>query len=120
LQKTKGEGLGLAFGGGAGESLFGSRAGNVLTKGTAILAVAFVVCTLALGVMFSNSTGGSSLMSEVPSEAVPAPQQGMPQQGMPMQQTVPAALPADTMDGGTAPAPVAPVASPADAAPAAE
>ena len=32
VQKSKSEGLGLAFGSGMGEALFGSRAGNVLTK----------------------------------------------------------------------------------------
>ena len=31
-QKSKDQGLGMAFGGGMGESLFGSRAGNVLTR----------------------------------------------------------------------------------------
>ena len=41
LQKAKGEGLGMAFGGGAGEALFGARAGNVLTKMTVTLGITF-------------------------------------------------------------------------------
>ena len=32
LQRSKSEGLGLAFGASTGESLFGARAGNVLSK----------------------------------------------------------------------------------------
>ena len=41
LQKSKSEGLGLAFGAGAGESLFGARAGNVLSKATVVLGIVF-------------------------------------------------------------------------------
>ena len=55
IQKGKGGGLGLAFGGGAGEALFGSRAGNVLTKGTVILAVIFMVNTVALAILFART-----------------------------------------------------------------
>jgi preprotein translocase subunit SecG len=46
IQKTKSEGLGLAFGSGMGETLFGSRAGIVLTKLTVILCIVFLVNTL--------------------------------------------------------------------------
>lgn len=52
LQKSKKEGLGLAFGASTGETLFGSRAGNVLSKATVILGCVFLVSTLVLGVMF--------------------------------------------------------------------
>ena len=41
-QKSKDQGLGMAFGGGMGESLFGSRAGNVLTRMTITLTVVFL------------------------------------------------------------------------------
>ena len=41
-QKSKDQGLGMAFGGGMGESLFGSRAGNVLTRMTITLATVFM------------------------------------------------------------------------------
>ena len=47
-QKSKDQGLGMAFGGGMGESLFGSRAGNVLTRLTVILAAVFMVSTVFL------------------------------------------------------------------------
>lgn len=54
IQKAKGGGLGLAFGGG-GESLFGSRAGNVLTKGTVVLAIAFMANTVGLAILYARS-----------------------------------------------------------------
>ena len=56
VQKTKsGGGMGASFGGGLGESMFGSRAGNVLTKATVILATVFMLNTLGLAVLFSSN-----------------------------------------------------------------
>jgi preprotein translocase subunit SecG len=54
LQKSKSEGLGLAFGGGTGEALFGSRTGNVLTKATIVLGIVFLANTLVLGMLYSG------------------------------------------------------------------
>ena len=54
LQRSKSEGLGLAFGAGMGETLFGSRAGNVLTRVTIILASLFLVNTLVLANLFAR------------------------------------------------------------------
>ena len=54
LQKSKSEGLGMAFGAGAGESLFGARAGNVLSKMTVTLGIVFIANTLILGVLFAK------------------------------------------------------------------
>ena len=49
MQASKeGGGFGVAFGGAATETVFGSRAGNVLTKATIVLASIFLVSTLAL------------------------------------------------------------------------
>lgn len=88
-QKSKDQGLGMAFGGGMGESLFGSRAGNVLTRMTIILAGIFMVTTILLGILFAKGqAGGSSVMDQADRE-IPA---------------VPAAAPAGT--------PVAPQAAP--------
>ncbi|AKJ63831.1 preprotein translocase subunit SecG [Kiritimatiella glycovorans] len=61
LQKSKGQGLGVAFGGTAGESFFGARAGNVLTKWTVYLAIFFLVNTVVLGLLFTGG-GSSSVM----------------------------------------------------------
>ena len=55
IQKSKSEGLGLAFGsGGGGDSLFGSRAGNVLTKATVTVAIIFLLNTILLAVLFGH------------------------------------------------------------------
>lgn len=67
LQKSKSEGLGLAFGAGAGESLFGARAGNVLSKATVTLGVVFMACALGLGVLFAQKD--KTLMDGVQSDA---------------------------------------------------
>ncbi len=67
LQKTKSEGLGMAFGAGTGEMLFGSRAGNVLSKATVILGIVFMVTALILGVLFAQKD--QTLMDRVASEA---------------------------------------------------
>jgi preprotein translocase subunit SecG len=63
LQKTKSQGLGLAFGSGMGEALFGSRAGNVLSRLTVGFATAFMLNTLFLAMLFSGQKG-KSLMQE--------------------------------------------------------
>lgn len=95
IQRSKGEGLGMAFGGGAGEALFGSRAGNVLTKGTVILAVVFVLNTLLLGVVFSRSGTRSVMAAEMQAppvqQAQPAPAAAPPFGGVPGQQAQPVA-----------------------------
>lgn len=69
LQKSKSEGLGLAFGGGAGEALFGARAGNVLTKLTVGLGITFLVTTLLLAMTYSGKKETSLVeqsISEMP------------------------------------------------------
>jgi preprotein translocase subunit SecG len=70
LQKPKDGGLGVSFGGGMGESLFGAQMGNVLTKGTIILATIFLLNTVVLSRLTSSS--GKSVMKGVSS---PAPTQ---------------------------------------------
>lgn len=93
LQKAKDEGLGLAFGAAMGETLFGSRAGNVLSKITIGLAIVFLVNTLLIGVTMSGTSGGvRSVTDNLP--AAPA---------APMQPATPAAPTA----GGEATAPAA-------------
>ena len=81
LQKTKSEGLGLAFGSGMGETLFGSRAGNVLTKITVILGLVFLANTAFLGMLFTNAHE-TSIMDQrataAPMMAPAAPQSQAP------------------------------------------
>ena len=77
LQKSKSEGLGLAFGAGAGESLFGARAGNVLSRATVILGIVFLANSLLLGVLFAQK--GKTLMEQAPATASqPAAMQTQP------------------------------------------
>jgi preprotein translocase subunit SecG len=91
LQKPKDGGLGVSFGGGMGESLFGgAQMGNILTKGTVILAAVFLLNTLILSRLTSSS--GKSVMEGVrtpaasASEALPFPgnQGGAPAAPAPM------------------------------------
>lgn len=105
LQRSKNEGLGLAFGAGAGESLFGARAGNVLSKATVVLGIVFMASTLMLGILFAQKD--KSLLDEVGSgsSAQPAAAQSQPLEGLdmglPAVEPVPAeefpAAPNDTM-----------------------
>lgn len=68
LQKSKSEGLGMAFGAGAGEALFGARAGNVLSKATVVLGIVFMATTLILGALFAQKD--QTLMDGVGSDSV--------------------------------------------------
>ena len=71
VQKTKsGGGLGTAFGGGGAETIFGSRAGNVLTKATVVLGTVWVLNTVCLAMLFSNKS--EQLLIDASALAVPA------------------------------------------------
>ncbi len=104
VQRSKSEGLGMAFGAGAGEALFGARAGNVLSKATVILGIVFMACTLVLGVLFAQKDKALiDTYDEGPapvSAMQPQPMEGM---DLAMPETVPAmdatALPAETNAG---------------------
>lgn len=94
MQKTKGGLGGTAFGGGAGEAIFGSRMGNVLTKATVVLGGIFLFNTILLTIMTARrGDHGGSVMDRM--GAIPAPIQ---------QPMMPAALP----DSGM-PSPVQPI-----------
>ena len=75
LQKPKDGGLGVSFGGGMGESLFGAQMGNVLTKVTVGLAIIFLLNTLVLSRLTSGS--GKSVMEGVTTPA-PTAQDALP------------------------------------------
>ncbi len=65
LQKSKGGGLGMAFGSGGNDSLFGARAGNILTKATIWIGVIFLANTLVLGMLFASSADKSLIDDSV-------------------------------------------------------
>lgn len=58
MQRPRSEGLGAAFGGGVTESLFGSGAGNMLTKITTGLGITFFATTMALALLYSHRQPG--------------------------------------------------------------
>ncbi|NQT02775.1 MAG: preprotein translocase subunit SecG [Planctomycetes bacterium] len=68
LQKSKGQGLGLAFGAEMGESLFGAQAGNVLVKVTIWVGVIFLLNTTILAKIYTRDQA-RSLMEKVSSPA---------------------------------------------------
>lgn len=61
LQKSKGEGLGMAFGAEMGESIFGARASNVLVKITIWLGTIFILNTVILAMIYTNASPHSIL-----------------------------------------------------------
>ena len=86
LQKSKDGGLGLAFGSGSNDSLFGARAGNVLTKVTVGIGIVFLVNTLILGMLFAGSANTSLVDKELSARPIPMQKQS----AIPQQQAVPA------------------------------
>jgi len=83
LQKSKDGGLGLAFGSGSNDSLFGARAGNVLTKATIGIGITFIVNTLILGMLFAGSASTSLVDKELGAQPIPMQQSAAPQQAAP-------------------------------------
>ena len=61
IQRSKGQGVGLSFGGGA-EAVFGAQMGNVLTRATVVLAVIFLLNTTLLAIL--KPTGRSASVAE--------------------------------------------------------
>ncbi|MEI6970494.1 MAG: preprotein translocase subunit SecG [bacterium] len=118
LQRSKDQGLGLAFGAGMGESLFGSQAVNVLIKITVVLACIFFLNTMILAHMM-HSKGAEGRPVPVQQQRTPA---GAPGASAIPDGAQPAGAPADA--GASAPqaaaqpfAPAAPAAGTESASP---
>jgi preprotein translocase subunit SecG len=72
LQSGKGGGLTGIFGsGGGGQTIFGARAGDVMTKTTTVLAVCFMLFSLVLAILSANRT--SSLTKEIEAAGMEMP-----------------------------------------------
>lgn len=114
LQRTKSQGLGgMAFGASIGESVFGSRAGNVLTKATIILGCIFLANTLFLALSYTHAAPQGAQSKSVMERrgVMPASQQAP--RTAPTQPTAPAtATPAPVAPAAPAPATPAPAAAP--------
>jgi preprotein translocase subunit SecG len=66
LQTGKGADMGAAFGGGGGQTLFGSTgASTFLSKLTTVAAILFMITSLGLAYVSSQKTGGSSVMTDI-------------------------------------------------------
>ncbi|MBU4154490.1 MAG: preprotein translocase subunit SecG [Proteobacteria bacterium] len=115
LQRSKDQGLGLAFGSGMGESLFGAQAVNVLVKITITLAAIFFLNTILLARMFTAPQAGKSVMAgergSLPAQRPVSTGQQQPISPLPAQEPpsgnmdpveVPAGTPV-TEDGAVAP-----------------
>jgi preprotein translocase subunit SecG len=123
LQKSRDQGLGMAFGANVGESLFGSRAGNVLTRATIWLGVAFVINTVILAMLFAGRDrslmeGAEGARGDEP--AATAPQTPEPADGAPaaIPSTEVSVPPAAEPPAAPAPAPVPETPPPVPPAPA--
>jgi preprotein translocase subunit SecG len=95
-------GIGVAFGGGATDALFGAGSGTVLTKATKYAATGFFILAIIVGMMQSRLTAKSRVsdfQKEVERQAT--------------EQTAPAAAPTTAVPA-TTPAP-APAAAPTEA-----
>jgi preprotein translocase subunit SecG len=51
IQRTRSQGMGLAFGAGMGETIFGAQVGNVLTRATVVMSIIFLVTTTLLAML---------------------------------------------------------------------
>ena len=94
LQSGKAGDLASAFGGSSSQTAFGVRsAATVLTKGTTICAITFMVTSLGLGILFTRGTS-SSVMEELPAaeqaEPITAPEESLPSDAAPAADQAPA------------------------------
>ena len=64
IQRSKGQGTGLSFGGGA-EAVFGTQMGNVLTRATVVLAVLFLVITTMFTVLRPHGGTAATLADKL-------------------------------------------------------
>ena len=128
IQRSKGQGVGLSFGGGA-EAVFGAQMGNVLTRTTVILAAIFIVNTTLLVVLRPKGRSASVAERIAPAAAAAPVEAASPTDEAAaalelMNAETPVAPDAPAVEIPDAPAPgapavVVPAAAPAAAAPAA-
>jgi preprotein translocase subunit SecG len=77
LQSGKGSGLSGIFGsGGGGQTIFGARAGDVMTKTTTVLAICFMGFSLVLALLSARES--SSLVGEIEAVGLEMPRPEAP------------------------------------------
>jgi preprotein translocase subunit SecG len=121
IQRGRGGGLAGAFGGMGGQSAFGTKAGDVFTKITVIVAACWILlCILAINVLSRRDSLFSPTLGGTAGQAVPAQTTLPVGDAAPAGQPAPAGASSAPASAGTestneAPAPAAPV-QPADPA----
>jgi preprotein translocase subunit SecG len=74
LQSGKGADIGAAFGGGSSQTVFGGRgAATFLSKATTVLAILFMVMSIALTLLASRQTGTTVVPADQTKPASSAP-----------------------------------------------
>lgn len=90
VQRSEGGALGIGGSGGMGGFLAGRATANLLTRTTAVLAVVFILTSLALGKLASAERQGGGLFGQPPAASGEAP----PPAGAPAPDSPPASAPA--------------------------
>lgn len=91
LQRSEGGALGIGGGGGGGGGFLSGRgAANMLTRTTAVLAVAFFATSIALTLIATNTrTGGGSIIDSTAGSSSTAPVPAAPVPAKPAEPQVP-------------------------------
>jgi preprotein translocase subunit SecG len=91
LQSGKGADIGAAFGGGSSQTVFGGRgAATFLSKATTVLAILFMVMSIALTLLASQRGGTTVVPADRPTPASSAPAAPAPSAPAPQAPTAPA------------------------------
>ena len=109
IQRSKGEGISSAIGGGLGESVFGANVGNVVTRTTVVLGIVFLLNTICLTLLLTKTRGVStgSVMDDM--VKMPATRSAPAASSLPP----PVPVPAAATESAAPAAPVTPAPAPA-------
>jgi preprotein translocase subunit SecG len=97
MQRPRSEGLGTAFGSAVTDTLFGSGAGNVLTKITTWFSVVFFATTLCLAYIYSHNRPTSSVLGE---QLKATDENLIPPQVLPLTNSFPPIVPLEASPAG--------------------
>jgi len=93
IQRSEGGGLGLGAGQGMGSFMTGRGTANLLTRTTAILATAFFLLSIGLGLLYKGASVDNSAAILNPAPTAPVPGAPSPGGAPPLPQTPADALP---------------------------
>ncbi|MFO0908416.1 MAG: preprotein translocase subunit SecG [Isosphaeraceae bacterium] len=114
IQRGKGGGLAGAFGGVGGSSAFGTKAGDVFTRVTMVVATVWIFLSMILVVLYNQGAqsawGNDSASSALTREVAPKPKAGTTPSTIP---TVPSGTTTPSAIPSTTPTPGAPADVPA-------